>query len=558
MRRKILLFSLSLFFLLEASATIRPIEQLRSIAVAQLSADSRAKGLRRQGKGELKVFLQTPALTVMGYDKGGFVVLTNDDMAKPVLGVSTTPYAKGQNPAFDWYLRAAGSAVSVSLQSRIPVAQSIVPSGDFPKKVEPLLKTTWDQTSPYNDKLKKDVYGHSYLTGCVATAMAQIMRYHRYPSRGTGSHSYSSNGETLKADFSSVDYQWDKMRESYSLGAYSEEEGQAVAELMRQLGVAVEMIYEPNLSSSYTSKAEYALVNYFNYNANLNRYTRNFYSEEEWMNLIYTELAAGRPIYYSGADSNWNNGHAFVIDGYREDGLVDVNWGWSGSQNGYFDIGVLTPGRSSDFSYYQDMIVGIQPETFGTWKSHVMLYYDSELAIEKFSKRSIDVAAFKVWNVTSYTVKGILSLAIEGNGQTRDLVTKELEEEESYWKEYQLGMVSLPKDLPDGDYTVFLRFKDGRDADWQIVRAVYGKKNSAKIHVENGKFTVTDNPVNYDWVTDGIEKHALDQSDLPTIVYDLQGREVSQFAKGEFSLDKLPRRGVFIVKTGSKTQKIIR
>lgn len=539
------------------TASIRPIDRLKSIAAAQLSADSRAKGMRQPGKRELKMLKQTPMLSILGYSEGGFVVLTNDDRVKPVLGVSQTPYRAAGNPAFDWYLRAAEAAVSMSLNGTTPVTRSVLPADGFPKNVGPLLTTTWDQTAPYNDNLKKDNNGNPFLTGCVVTAMAQIMRYYKYPARGTGSHSYSSNGETLTADFSSVGYQWDKMRDSYPKGAYSVEEGQAVAELMRQLGVAVEMDYKPGLSSSYTSKAEYALVNYFNYNANLNRYTRNFYSEKEWMDLVYAELAAGRPIYYSGADSKWENGHAFVIDGYREDGLVNVNWGWSGWQNGYFDIGVLTP-QGSDFSYYQDMITGIQPETSGTWKSHVTLYYDSELDISKFSRSSIGIGMVKVWNITSYPVNGTLSLTIEGNGETRDLSHREIEQKESWWTEYNFEAVRIPTDLPDGDYTVYLRFKEERDADWQIVRAAYGKKNSAKIHIENGKFEVTDNPTGYDWIAAGIETHVFDKSNAGTTVYDLHGRVVKRFAKGEYSIEKLPYRGIFIVKDGKNARKIIR
>ena len=120
--------------------------------------------------------------------------------------------------------------------------------------------------------------------------------------------------------------------------------------------------------------AQNALINNFGYNPNMNRYTRNYYSEQEWMDMVYKELSEQRPIYYSGNDSKWDNGHAFVIDGYKADGKVHVNWGWGGYQDGDFDIGILTPARSN-YSYYQDMIVGIQPEQQGAWTSHLTLFY---------------------------------------------------------------------------------------------------------------------------------------------------------------------------------------
>lgn len=244
--------------------------------------------------------------------------------------------------------------------------------------------------------MQKNANGNPYLVGCVAITMSQIMRYYKYPTVGKGSNSYSMNGETLSADFSASPYQWDKMLPIYEKGKYTDEEAKAVSELMRQVGISVNMDYKPGFSSSYTMSAQNVLINNFGYNPDMNRYTRNYYSEQEWMDMVYKELAEKRPIYYSGNDSKWENGHAFGIDGYNAEGKVHVNWDWGGSPDGYCDIGILTPKNSGDYSYYQDMIVGIHPEKQGAWMSHLTLYYGSQLTIEEFSKRAISRGEAKV------------------------------------------------------------------------------------------------------------------------------------------------------------------
>ncbi|WP_255325142.1 C10 family peptidase [Hoylesella buccalis] len=296
------------------------------------------------------------------------------------------------------------------------------------------METRWQQEAPFNNDVQKNANGNPYLVGCVAITMSQIMRYYKYPTVGKGSNSYSMNGETLSADFSASPYQWDKMLPIYEKGKYTDEEAKAVSELMRQVGISVNMDYKPNFSSSYTKSAQNASINNFGYNPDMNRYTRNYYSEQEWMDMVYKELSEKRSIYYSGNNSKWENGHAFVIDGYNAEGKVHINWGWGGSQDGYFDIGILTPKNSGDYSYYQDMIVGIHPEKQGAWMSHLTLYYGSQLTIEEFSKRAISRGEAKVWNVSSTPVNGTLALVIEGNGQQRDLETTNYQAEDSYWK----------------------------------------------------------------------------------------------------------------------------
>lgn len=551
-------FFLTLLLSLSASTKPRTMAQLKTIAARQLSIAA-AEGTRGTNTGSMVTLQQLSDLTVIGNHHAGFVVLANDDAIEAVVGVSNKPYTNDTsiNPAFQWYLRAANAAIASRIASGQGYSGAIAPPAPLPKHVDPLIETRWQQEAPFNNDVQKDENGKPYLVGCVAITMTQIMRYYKYPAVGKGSNSYSMNGETLSANFSASPYQWDKMLPIYEKGKYTDEEAKAVSELMRQVGISVNMDYKPGFSSSYTMSAQNALINNFGYNPDMNRYTRNYYSEQEWMDMVYKELSEQRPIYYSGNDSKWENGHAFVIDGYNAEGKVHVNWGWGGYQDGYFNIGILTPKNSGDYSYYQDMIVGIQPQQQGVWMSHLTLYYGNQLTIEKFSKRAISMGEAKVWNVSSTPVNGTLALVIEGNGQLRDLETTNYQAKDSYWKAISWQRIIIPADLPDGDYQIYLRFKDDRDANWQVVRSEYGKPNSVVINIANGTFTIKDNRTNYDWVT-AIEAPTVSDTEAPVSVYDLQGHKLLQLPAAAFSVNQLPMHGLYIVKQGKKTMKIVR
>ena len=552
-------FFLTLLLTLSVSARPRTMAQLKAIAARELSVSTTVEDTRATSISNMQMLQQLSDLTVIGNHHVGFVVLANDDAIEAVVGVSNKPYTTDTNinPSFQWYLRAANAAIANRIANGQHYSAAIAPSAPLPDHVDPLIETKWQQEAPFNNDVQKDANGNPYLVGCVAITMSQIMRYYKYPTKGKGSNTYSMNGETLTADFSASPYQWDKMLPIYEKGKYTDEEAKAVSELMRQVGISVNMDYKPNFSSSYTKSAQNALINNFGYNPNMNRYTRNYYSEQEWMDMVYKELSEQRPIYYSGNDSKGGNGHAFVIDGYNADGKVYVNWGWGGYQDGYFDIGILTPENSGDYSYYQDMIVGIQPQQQGAWRSHLTLYYGSQLTIEKFSKRAISMGEAKVWNVSSTPVNGTLALVIEGNGQQRDLETTNYQAKDSYWKSISWQRIIIPADLPDGDYQVYLRFKDDRDANWQVVRSEYGKPNSVVINIANGTFTIKDNRTNYDWVT-AIEAPSVSDAEAPVRVYNLQGHKLLQLPEAAFSVSQLPTHGIFIIKQGTKTTKVVR
>lgn len=230
--------------------------------------------------------------------------------------------------------------------------------------IEPLLSTKWNQKSPY-DNLTPYINSAHAPTGCVATAMAQIMKFHRWPVKGTGSSSLSQYG--LTADFENTVYQWDKMLDTYTSNASADEEN-AVATLMMHCGVAAKMSYGSKESGATVTNAMKGLRQYFNYRGvYLNR---NDYPLHGWNQLIYDELINNRPVLYSG-NNGYDNGHAFVCDGYDGQGFFHINWGWGGSYDGYFKLSSLIPsgigtgGNSGNYSYKQYVLAGLESDLDG-------------------------------------------------------------------------------------------------------------------------------------------------------------------------------------------------
>ena len=228
----------------------------------------------------------------------------------------------------------------------------------------------WNQDSPFNDLCPDYGIGSRCPTGCVATAMAQVMFYHNWPERGSGSHTYSPailHGNTLTADFGNTEYNWDAMIPNYTQGlpgADNEESRAAVAELMLHCGIAVDMVYYTQSGATDYDVAP-ALVDYFNYDRSLAYRKREHYNTTEWLRIINNDLLAGYPVLAYGKSSS--GGHAYVFDGMDSNGFIHVNWGWGGMSNGYFNTSALTPpmqgigGADGGFNYSQRIITGIRP-----------------------------------------------------------------------------------------------------------------------------------------------------------------------------------------------------
>ena len=302
----------------------------------------------------------------------GFVVMAADDCVRPILGYSLTDkfVTEGMPENLKWWLQGYDDQIQDIKDKKLAadVSASIewqkwengVSAKDAPTViVSPLTATLWDQTYPYNFYCPScnGGSGNHVYTGCVATAMAQLMKYWNYPTAGNGSHTYThpTYGEQ-SANFGATSYDWDNMPNSLYSNS-SQTQINAVATLMYHCGVAVEMNYGSGSSGANSGNVAPAMIDYFRYSPSATFVARSAYSDEQWKAFLKNELDEGRPLYYSG--NNTNSGHAFVCDGYRSDDFFHFNWGWSGydgnygsahGNNGYWAIGSLSPGAGGSGS----------------------------------------------------------------------------------------------------------------------------------------------------------------------------------------------------------------
>lgn len=331
--------------------------------------------------------LSLPAFYVFSADQQGFVIVSGDDRVFPVLGYADEGKFDPANisPTMQKWFEGYKNEIRYAIENNLTATPELkaewrtLQSGESMKApvaeaaVSPLLSTKWDQSPYYNAICPYDThYGEKVVTGCVATAMAQVMKYWNYPEKGSGFHSYnhSQNG-TLSANFGSTTYQWSAMPNQISSS------NSAIATLMYHCGIAVEMNYNVasqggsgamTICSGYTgctASAETALKTFFGYKSSLLGVHKSNYTNENWINLLKTELNARRPIVYAGRGSE--GGHCFVCDGYDANNYFHFNWGWSGHNDGYYSLSALVPGSggagggSYAFTDAQRAIIGVEP-----------------------------------------------------------------------------------------------------------------------------------------------------------------------------------------------------
>lgn len=298
----------------------------------------------------------------------GFVMVSGDDRVAPVIGYSLTSAFNPDNMPSNLRGWLEGYEKQIEYARTLPDKPYEAPETRADgSSVGPLITTQWDQGAPYNNDCPMIGNEHA-LTGCVATAMAQIMNYHEWPAsaEGTGSYTIGADGTPQSVNMSQYTFDWANMADKYD-GNESPDEQNAVAQLMAACGAGVQMQYGTGASSAYDSDVAESLINNMGYDKNVSFVLRDIYSNKEWINLMKAELQAGRPILYGGS-SELLNGHAFVCDGYAPDDFFHINWGWGGLYDNYYKLDLLYPGDSGEygstgFSYQQDAVIGIQPPT---------------------------------------------------------------------------------------------------------------------------------------------------------------------------------------------------
>ncbi len=317
----------------------------------------------------------TPAVYVFNNAVEGYFLLSADDAALPVLGYADRGSfsVDCMPPQMQWWLGEYARQIEYArdnhLQPYSPMGAIVSRSGAR-EDIAPMLHTFWDQVEPYNNQCPLSGTQRTW-TGCVATAMAQVMNYWNYPEKGNGSITYTIEGlgKKVSMNFGSKKFDWDNMLDIYINGRYSDEEADAVAYLMKACGYSVKMQYSMDASSSLGLNIGNALVKYFDYDPNVLYTQRWLYSIAQWDDMMYENLKNVGPVVYGG-NSALGGGHCFVCDGYDADGYYHFNWGWSGMSDGYFALDALNPdalgtggGTGGGYNFLQEAVFGIQPPT---------------------------------------------------------------------------------------------------------------------------------------------------------------------------------------------------
>lgn len=307
----------------------------------------------------------------------GYVIVSGDDEMTELVGYAENGFFDAENVPPQMHLWLDGYAEYVAaVQSGKAKARKILLSDSPSVVVEPLVTTKWNQDAPFNNFAPEYTDDNNNTqrcaTGCAATAMAQIMKFHNWPEQGVGHYSYEHQSfGTISSNFSEHVYDWTNMIDRYNNGEYSSEQADAVALLMKDCGVSLNMNYGPVSGASIYSYYP-AFKNYFRYSSRT--VNRSGCETAEFTKIITDELQEGRPIIYCGTGED--GGHAFVVDGYDTNYFLHVNWGWGGYSDGYFDMNYMDPtglgigGGSGAFKWNQGIVLarplkdGVEPYEF--------------------------------------------------------------------------------------------------------------------------------------------------------------------------------------------------
>ena len=399
-----------------------PIQRMRRAAVATTSTQD-VEWVYTQ----YQINETTPAVYVFNaIDEQGFVLVSAEDNARAVLGYSDEGHIDAQNIPANMRVWLQMYADELARATKAPAAADAQRTVEYYPVVEPLIgNVAWNQDAPYNNHCPIDPNTNQRsVTGCMATAVAQVMYHHKYPKKGTGTYSYWCGWENLSVDFSKATYDWDHMLPSYKNG-YTQQESDAVAQLMYHVGVACNMWYGSSASGAGMGMGMQALVRHFDYDAAIRVLMKDYMDEEAVMDEIVVELQGSRPVFIEALTKN-DEGHAFVCDGIQADGYIHINWGWGGYGNGYFALSAMNPtnqgigGASDDGAFTEQVTLytGIQPNQGGQTEPMIVssgIDMTSAAAIAKSSKVSVTIYAFQ--NAGLAEESGKIAFMLYQNGE---------------------------------------------------------------------------------------------------------------------------------------------
>lgn len=413
---------------------------------------------------------RSDAYYVFNNDAGGFVIIAGDDAVTPVLGYTSTGSFDAENlpdglkdllKSYERQIAALGDNY---------VANQTATRAAFTG--EKLLKTAeWNQMAPFNKYTP-----NNYVTGCVVTAGAIVMKHHGYPAKGTGSHSYTWNGKTLSANFEHT-YDWASMPAKYD--GTNDAAFDGVARLMSDLGVAVEMRYAKNGSGAYIGDLVTALQKYYGYSKLSHLMAIEDVGAEAWNAKLRGEIDANRPILYSASDAS-AGGHSFIIDGYKDESF-SVNWGWGGLCNGFYHIGALNPQNeegkpvASRYNVGQMAVFGMEPSD-GKEKISDMRFTKMTDYLQEMNMNVTDVKKGQKCIVFSVPIKnegkqnfdGVLAMALmNAKGEIREIISSSTKTIKDFGRGYiypkLVFTVLSTVDAEPGDYLAVVAKRNGSE-----------------------------------------------------------------------------------------------
>lgn len=500
MRKKYIVLAAAIGAALSAMASPVTPEQ----ALERVSDNGMMKGIsnvKNYSLNRIESFEGEDGVYLFEDHQGGFIVAPADDVSPAILGYGSAYMKDAQGeiaPEFAWWLKELSRQVAYAKEHPTKIISKVSRPERAP--IEPLCKTRWNQMYPYF--LLCPMQGDSRcVTGCVATAMAQVMKYHNWPERGTGELSYTYNNQDFYVNLEETPFMWDEMLDEYSWDPYvdSGQSKAAVAELMRCCGYSVKMMYSPGGSGAYSINIPGALANSFKYSKSLQMDYRDFYNLYDWEDKFYLNLQTYGPVIVDG--QSYEGGHSFVVDGYSHDGYFHLNWGWGGISDGYFLLDALDPytqgmggsASGTGFDFMQDAIFGITPDRDGTstWTPELRCrggqYFTYSPTDNAILLQSSIYNASPIAITNGYV--GVAYTPIDEEFGDKSIIDAYDFEELPVGYGFKDLDFKVPQ-LADGTYKIQAICKFSEEADWQIIQSYCYDAQYSILKLDSGSVSV--------------------------------------------------------------------
>ena len=525
--KKLYVFVLSVIAVLAANA--EPVSRSEALQKARQFMPGKQFNANQASSRSKRVMADKEPFYIFNAEEGGFVVISGDDRTVPVIGYSEKgKLLQDDMPDnlrnwLDGYAEQLQAIENGEATPALPRSAKVTRGVSAKPAIAPLIKTTWNQSGPYSlmtptythTNYNNEVVSDPTVTGCVATALAQVMNYYQWPASCPALDGYTTSTLGLNVEaLPATTFKWSLMKNSYS-DSETGEEAYEVSKLMRYIGQAIYMNYNLGENGGSAGSVDLdVMINTFGYSKHVYSESRGNYTTAEWEDMLYRELAAGRPVLYDGA-ANTGAGHQFICDGYDGNGLFHINWGWGSYQDNYFVISLANPTDTgigggtgkSGYIFRQGAVFGFQPATDGEpetprFNSNVNGFTDATYSRSSAANDFVNVstsgctfsASYSYVPTTTYPVEA--GWALWQNDQVLSVF-------EAYTKNTTIDYTTLnvgwsysyssPKSvsfgagLPDGDYRLVQVWRpQGSTDDWTVMSSM----SSLRVNISGNTLTI--------------------------------------------------------------------